>query len=217
MGSTIALWLDTDETTARPVFDQAQALVAAAERVLSRFDPQSELSQFHARPQQWVAVSPLLWDTVTRALTMAQATDGLFDPTLLSALEAIGYTRSFAAMQGVAQDSDRKAAPGRWMAVRPDPARRALWLPEGSRLDLGGIAKGLTAQRVVGYLSRWGPCLVDAGGDLVAGGRTPWTARMAGRRSGADYRRWQQHGRGSSLLVFSLTAHRLLAASRRQA
>jgi thiamine biosynthesis lipoprotein len=220
MGSTMGLWLDADDTRAQTVFARAEALVAETERVLSRFDPQSELSRVNARPRQWVTVSPLVWEVVTQALALAEATGGLFDPTVLAALEAIGYTCSFADMHGVAQDSDREAAPGCWAAVQRDPARRALWLPAGVRLDLGGIAKGHTAQRVTAYLSRWGPCLVDAGGDLTAGaaphGLPGWpvavAAPSAGHKeapdlfhlwlahatlatSGIDYRRWQHNGR----------------------
>jgi thiamine biosynthesis lipoprotein len=220
MGSHIVLWLEADEMTARPAFGRAQALIAEAERVLSRFGPQSELSKLNARPQQWVPVSPLLWDVITQALALAEVTGGLFDPTVLPALEAVGYTCSFADMHGVAQDSDSEATPGCWAAVQGDAARRALWLPAGVRLDLGGVAKGHTAQRVAAYLSRWGPCLVDAGGDLTAGaaphGLTGWPVAVAApsaanhdapdlfhlwlahaslATSGIDYRHWHQHGR----------------------
>jgi thiamine biosynthesis lipoprotein len=220
MGSHMVLWLEADEMTARPVFGRAQALVVETERVLSRFDPQSELSQLNARPRQWVLVSPLLWDVVTRSLAVAEATGGWFDPTVLSALEAAGYTCSFADMRGVAQDSDGEASPGCWAAVQRDPTQQAIWLPAGVRLDLGGIAKGHTAQRVAAYLSRWGPCLVDAGGDLTAGaapqGLPGWPVAVAApsasdddppdlfhlwlthaslATSGIDYRRWQHNGR----------------------
>jgi thiamine biosynthesis lipoprotein len=232
MGSTMVLWLDTDEATARPVLSRVQGLVAAAERVLSRFDPQSELARFNARPRQWVPVSPLLWDVVTQALALAEATGGLFDPTILSALEAAGYRRSFAGMHGVAQDSASEATPGCWATVQRDPTRRALWLPEGARLDLGGIAKGYTAQRTVAYLSRWGPCLVDAGGDLTAGAAPPglpgwpvavaapaagddessdlfhlWLAQATLATSGIDYRRWQHNGRLVHHLIDPRTGH----------
>jgi thiamine biosynthesis lipoprotein len=220
MGSNMVLWLEADEITAQSVFGRAQALVAEAEQVLSRFDPQSELSRLNARPRQWGPVPALLWDVVTQALALAEATGGLFDPTVLSALEAVGYTCSFADMHGMAQDSDSEATPGCWTAVQRDPARQALWLPAGVRLDLGGIAKGHTAQRVAAYLSRWGPCLVDAGGDLTAGAApyglpgwpvavaapstsnddAPdlfhlWLAHASLATSGIDYRRWHQHGR----------------------
>lgn len=42
--------------------------------------------------------------------------------------------------------------------------------PPGLRLDLAGVAKGWTADRVADLLAAAGPCLVDAGGDLAARG-----------------------------------------------
>ena len=90
-------------------------------------------------------------------------------------------------------------------------------LPEGGGLDLGGLAKGMTAAQAVSRLAAWGPALVDAGGDLVAGeapegypgwpvavgapGEDPaadvatlWLADAALATSGRDYRRWRQDG-----------------------
>ena len=56
-----------------------------------------------------------------------------------------------------------------YTAVQINPIRKAVWLPKGVRLDLGGIGKGYTAETVVNFMRAWGPCLVDAGGDLTAG------------------------------------------------
>ena len=96
--------------------------------------------------------------------------------------------------------------------------RRTLFLPAGVRVDLGGIAKGYTAQQAVDLLRVSGPCLVDAGGDLVAGLApndyqgwpvgisSPWMAddiesadmftlslsNEALATSGTDYRNWQR-------------------------
>lgn len=92
-----------------------------------------------------------------------------------------------------------------------------------SKLVLGGIAKGYTAQLVVDYLSEWGPCLVDGGGDLTAGAApkdwpgwpvaiaTPYRQEAGERNrllimwlmegtmatSGIDYRRWLHNGRSA--------------------
>ncbi len=55
---------------------------------------------------------------------------------------------------------------GRWREIRLLPAALAVYLPEGVRLDLGGIGKGLA---VDGALARSGDTprvLIDAGGDL---------------------------------------------------
>ena len=64
--------------------------------------------------------------------------------------------------------------------IRPrvalDAARRTITLPAGVRLDLGGIAKGWTAQRAARRISNYGPCLVDAGGDVMTFGAAPGEA-----------------------------------------
>ncbi len=100
--------------------------------------------------------------------------------------------------------------------VALDAERRTLTLAAGTRLDLGGIAKGWTVQRAAQHLSGYGPCLVDAGGDMLAIGAPPgesgWSIGVADpfdpRRdvaqlkvrdaalatSGADRRRWLRHG-----------------------
>jgi thiamine biosynthesis lipoprotein len=64
-----------------------------------------------------------------------------------------------------------------------DPARRAILLPLGMRIDLGGIAKGWIAEQVALHLARFASsCLVDAGGDMFAvglpEGETSWTVAL---------------------------------------
>ncbi|MCA9957854.1 MAG: FAD:protein FMN transferase, partial [Anaerolineales bacterium] len=96
MGCQIAAWLDVDDAaTAHNALAQVEALFSHHEQILSRFRADSELSLLNGRSAQWVPVSPLLWQTLTTAISLAELTDGLFDPTLLPALEAAGYTHTF--------------------------------------------------------------------------------------------------------------------------
>lgn len=237
MGSEMAVWLETtDSHTATTALAQIEALFAANEQALSRFRPDSELSQLNARSGQWMVVSDLLWDVLTLALEMAAMTDGRFDPTMLNALEQSGYIVSFEQLASI-DSNDRPSTmmsfPGQWAAVELDEVRQAVYLPEGVRLDLGGIAKGYTAQQAVDKLRMLGPCLVDAGGDLAAGAApqaypgwpvaitAPWTgtatepvdlctlwlADGALATSGIDYRTWQWHGRPSHHLIDPTTGH----------
>ena len=229
MGSRIGLWLDTNPETAAAAFAQAEALFAFNEQVLSRFLPESELSQLNGRAGEWVPVSDLLWNVVCDAVLQAEATNGLFDPTLLNALEAAGYDRSFELVQSGDRhfQSACHLAAGNWRQIRLDANTQSIWLPPGMRLDLGGIGKGFTAQEAVELLSQWGPCLVDAGGDVTAGAAprglpgwpvalaAPWTAESPEQAdlltlwlaesslatSGIDYRRWQINGRTAHHLI----------------
>jgi len=178
MGSHMTAWLEwADPSTAQPTLTQVEQLFQAAERRLSRFIQASELTQVNRQAGQWTPVSNVLWRLVVQALHLAEATAGYFDPTVLNAVEAAGYDRDFAQLRGQTSPQPRPvqspvlptATRGCWHAVELAAAQHALRLPAGVRLDLGGIAKGDTAQQAVNFLSQWGPCLVDAGGDLVAG------------------------------------------------
>jgi len=235
MGSHIVLWLDTaDKTAAANAFAQTEALFAANEQVLSRFRPDSELSLLNARSGEWVVVSDLLWQQVMLAVQMAMLTNGRFDPTLLHALQQSGYDQSFETMvngggNGRLLATDMRL--GQWEAIEFDEARQAVRMPTDVQLDLGGIAKGDTAQQAVALLQATGPCLVDAGGDLAAGSApfgspgwpvaisAPWTdseteqqdlasvwlAEGAMATSGIDYRSWLQNGTVMHHLIDPLT------------
>ncbi|MBK8902532.1 MAG: FAD:protein FMN transferase [Anaerolineaceae bacterium] len=223
MGSQIVLWLDTtDRSNTASAFAEVRALFARNESALSRFSPHSELMQLNGRTKQWVPVSALLWREVTLALQMAAQTNGRFDPTLLHALTYAGYDRSFEAVTGGVRNGrwlEPEQLYGRWQEVELDERRRAVRLPAGVGLDLGGIAKGDTAQQALRLLQSVGPALVDAGGDLVAGSApagcpgwpvglsapgsetaaandlaTFWLAEGALATSGVDFRSWVQDG-----------------------
>lgn len=231
MGSQIVLWLDTaDWRVAATAFAAAQALFVHNESALSRFRPHSELMQLNGRSHQWVTVSDLLWREVTLAVQMARMTNGRFDPTLLHALHHAGYDQSFEQLATGLRNGPTQAKPrsllGRWREIELDTNRQAMRLPVGVGLDLGGIAKGDTAEQALNLLQNTGPALVDAGGDLVAGSApancpgwpvalsTPWheaahtrdlatfwLANGALATSGVDYRSWVQDG---------LVAHHLI-------
>ena len=231
MGSQISIWLELDtEDLAQTALRQAEQMFIAAERRLTRFTSDSELSRLNAQPERWTCVSNLTWDVINHALSLAQETQGLYDPTLLNALEVAGYDRSFE--QLALTNLTRAGHPqlylgGRWSEIRLAPKQHALRLPAGLRLDLGGIGKGYTAQQVVNFLSQWGPCLVDAGGDLTAGDAPSgwpgwavgvaepwsdpdqtrgqlfqlWLANATLATSGIDYRRWQKNGQIAHHLI----------------
>lgn len=188
MGSHMTAWLAlSDQLLAQQILEQVEALFQAAEARFSRFRTTSELAQVNAQAGQWTPVSNLFWRLLTRALHLSRVTDGLFDPTVLNAVVATGYDRDFAEVRLRGAPSNAQAQPtaptlrGCWQAVELDPLQHALRLPPDGKLDFGGIAKGETAQAAVAFLSQWGPCLVDAGGDLVAGDApTGWPGWLVG-------------------------------------
>ncbi len=179
MGCTMLAAIDADTPAAQAALAAVPAQFEAWEQALSRFRKDSELSALNARSGAPVPVSDTLWQVLNAALEAARWSDGLATPTVLKALEAVGYDRSFGELMVATTSSHRPPAPVEdWRRVHLDPVSRTVMAPPGVQLDLGGIAKGWAAETVAIDLARVGPALVDAGGDIVvtgprAGGE-PW-------------------------------------------
>jgi thiamine biosynthesis lipoprotein len=185
MNTDVHTWVcGRDEHTAA----QVETLFRRQERTMSRFDAASELSRLNQSPDRQVTVSPALFAPLAVAFWAAEATGGLFDPTLLTPLQAAGYDRSFeliveraafrwtvapemAAMPGV---QHRPLAS--WRQVTLLPETQQVRRPVGLGIDLGGMGKGWAVDRAADLLNAQEPFLVNAGGDLFAHGH-PGDAR----------------------------------------
>jgi thiamine biosynthesis lipoprotein len=166
--------------------------VAACERALSRFDARSDLTRLNTASGSWVEADERLVCAVRAAIRAREETGGRFDPTILPALVAAGYDRSF---------DELSTRPGRqatgWRAgagLDADPDRNRVRIERGAALDLGGIGKGFSAGRALDAMLRAGGDLVggfvDLGGDIAFRGMPPegtlWRVAIAdGRRPGA--------------------------------
>jgi thiamine biosynthesis lipoprotein len=108
----------------------------------------------------------------------AAATQGLFDPSLLRVMQAIGYDRSFEKIEQDDPTQPVPPAPGRrgFEGIQLNRSRREIYLSPGVQIDLGGIGKGWTVDRVADWLAGKGPFLINAGGDLYAYGAPPGQA-----------------------------------------
>ena len=145
-------------------------------RSLTRFDPVSELSQLNQGAGSWRAVSETLYTAVEQSVAAAEATNGLFHPATLPALEAAGYDRDY---DEIAQrEIGKRAAPPPlidWREIALDPMRRRIRLPVGARLDLGGIVKGWAADTALEhFFADFENVLINTSGDMRArGGAQP--------------------------------------------
>jgi FAD:protein FMN transferase len=147
--------------------------VEACEQALSRFRPTSDLSRLNAAAGRWVEVDARLVEAIAAALRAREDTDGRYDPTILPALVAAGYDRTFDELEV------RPARPADgWRAgaeIELDGARARV--EPGAAVDLGGIGKGFSAGRAL-FAMYWAwaglpGALVDLGGDVALSGRTP--------------------------------------------
>ena len=164
--------------------------VRLAESTFSRFASDSEIGGINRNAGEWVVVSPLTYELLADAEAAFRVTEGLFNPFMGHILQEIGYDRSFELLK---QDASPSGAAG-WkgnpavkmkqavqyqadgtLPLEMDPRRQAVRLHSGFSLDMGGFAKGWTAQRAADGLMAKGVRhgLIDAGGDVVLWGREP--------------------------------------------
>jgi len=211
MGTTISMLLPDNQVEMGA--EIVRSLFSEWEQALSRFLPESELSQLNQKAGTPVAVSNLLYDVLATALTAAQATEGVYDPALLEQLEKLGYDRTFDDLPANRFDPIIPGEPGgRWRGIKVDPIRRQVTLPAGIKLDFGGIAKGMAVDASLENLHQNGisSALVNAGGDLSVLGLPPsddqWIVAVPGQKqywtiplhhgaiatSGIAHRYWRQ-------------------------
>ncbi len=175
MGSSVVLITpgDVEPIVRDRALHAVEEEFAEQEQRFSRFRADSELSIANRAETRPTRVSGPFAALVGRALRAAAATDGLFDPTVLPAMIAAGYDRTFEDVIVTAREVLRPPTPtGRWREIVLD--LDLLRLPDGVGLDLGGIAKGWTADRAARLAAEivpWG--LVDAGGDIRTFGDLP--------------------------------------------
>ncbi|HEX2914353.1 MAG TPA: FAD:protein FMN transferase [Chloroflexia bacterium] len=187
MNTGIELLIYTTEAEkAVQTVQQIEALFATNEATLSRFRPESELSELNHKGYLENA-SELLYRNVVAARRMQALTGGIFDPTILDALEAAGYDRSFEMIAGrgpqlfarnpLIHFSNQRTGGEAWIEL--DETRRSIRLAPGVRVDLGGIAKGTTVDQAADLLRREGfdSFMVSAGGDMYLRGCPPQDSR----------------------------------------
>jgi FAD:protein FMN transferase len=155
--------------------DHARRRLEDLERRWSRFRGDSDVSRLNSSPAALLVVA---LDTVRLVTAMKEAwarTGGRYDPTLLGAINALGYATS-ADGSGRASSRPRGSRARRGLGdVRVHDSAPLVSVPEGVGLDPGGIGKGLAADIVVRDLIDAGAAgaLVGVGGDLACAGTPP--------------------------------------------
>jgi thiamine biosynthesis lipoprotein len=190
MNTDVTLAAEGNPLRARQGFAKAQQYIQGAERRFTRFSADSELSQLNRSAGGWFRASADMVFVVMLAQQYAGQTNGLFDPSVLPDLEKAGYDRSMDLIRAdgsalpaaeAKPGADRGRLPLEGLIVDPD--RNLIHLPDGMRLDLGGIAKGWIAEQAATILAEYSnACLVDAGGDMfmvgTPDGRDSWQIEL---------------------------------------
>ena len=161
--------------------------VARLERILSDYDPASEVSRLSAAAPTGgpVPVGEDLWRVLVRSVQMRNATAGAFDPTVGPLTTLWRQARRSGRLPPPDKLAVARSAVGPdTLGLVSEPRGVVLQRP-GMRLDLGGIGMGYAADRAVEVLERHGirSALVDASGDIRATAPPPgskgWRVSLA--------------------------------------
>lgn len=171
MGSPFNLLLVTDDSLeAVALARECFALVDTLNGLFSDYDSTSELSRLNASAgKEPMIVSSRLWNLLISSRQAWQESKHAFDITIGPLSRLWRKARKEKKFPDSSEVVQRKAQVG-FQQLQLHPADHSVYLPlKGMQLDLGGIAKGYTAQEVVNYLTRKGitRSLADAGGDMV--------------------------------------------------
>jgi thiamine biosynthesis lipoprotein len=218
MGGEMIAILEGNTDSPPSILDEVPVWFEDWEQTLSRFRADSELSRLNKTYDQPVEVSDTLWDVFQYALSAETITNGLVTPTVLDAVLEAGYDQNFETLPRHQQKNERSVSTAINLLsfVLWDEKSQTICLPQGVRLDFGGVAKGWAAHQVAERLQEHGSALMNAAGDIaISGALTSGVAWQIGVRnpfvqgtdfetlnlnrcgvatSGKDRRRWTKNG-----------------------
>jgi thiamine biosynthesis lipoprotein len=188
MGTLISIVLYAkDEATANRGFHAAFARIGLLDKIMSDYDPDSELSRLSSKSPMTcgVAVSEDLWRVLEASQSLSLKSNGAFDVTVGPLTKLWRRARRQKEPPSPSRLATARAAVG-YQHLRLDPDRHTLQLMRpGMRLDLGAIAKGYATDEALAVLRRLGlpRALVNASGGISAGapppGRDGWRVAVA--------------------------------------
>ena len=186
MGTKFKILIDHEDASIRKrgaesAFNECQRL----NQIFSDYLAESEISKLSdsSHKQKSVKISQELFEVLQFSLQLAQKTDGAFDPTLghLSRTWRVARFRKKLPSTDQLMRALDLTGYEHLILTRDKKARIE---KKGVILDLGGVAKGFAADRMMVILRQLGitRCLIDAGGDLSLGdpptGRNGWVVKI---------------------------------------
>jgi thiamine biosynthesis lipoprotein len=170
-GATVTMQASGEAEIVRLGLRRAREIGEEVHRRLTRFDPASDLCRLNADPRELVPAHPLVRRFAEAVHWAGEVSVGLVDATCLPAVEAAGYRAHWTPEDA----SDDRRADDELSQWRPAWASvsvigDAVSRPPGTRLDSGGLGKGLAADLMAAALAACATFVVNCGGDLRIGG-----------------------------------------------
>jgi FAD:protein FMN transferase len=167
----------------------AWARVDELNATLSDYDPNSELSRLSQRTNdgpmsQPMQVSDDLYRVLDRSLTASRLSDGAFDVTVGPFIRLWRRSRELRQLPTTQRIDEARQSIG-YQNLKLDPKNHTVQLlAPRMRLDVGGIAKGYTAEESLKVIRLYGitRALVGAAGDIGTGdpppGKPGWRIKL---------------------------------------
>jgi thiamine biosynthesis lipoprotein len=167
----------TENATAAKAAEAAFVRFHELNRILSDYDPQSELRRLcdTAGGHHPVHVSDDLWRVLVAAQHISELSDGAFDVSVGPLVHLWRNARRTKERPSPEALEKAKSRVG-YQNIRLDPKKHTVvLLKPNMRLDLGGIAKGYAVDQAMDMLRKHGltRALIDAGGNVGLGDPPP--------------------------------------------
>ena len=162
-----------DKKNAEIANQKAKEEILRIEKLLSVTDIESEIFRINHHQNEWQNVNQTTWEVLLEAKQMAQLTQGSFNTCLYPILSAWGFTTgSFSipennTIQYLLQFTD-------FEKIKFEDSYK-IFIPQNMMIDLGGIAKGFTGDKIIQILKENGieSALLDFGGNIQTLGTKP--------------------------------------------
>ncbi len=158
------------EKTAEKIISQIEDELVRIDSLLNRFSEKSLVSELN-RNLRVKAPGDIIY-LFALSDSVAQLTDGLFDISIAPLVEIWGfYKHEFKAPDFVEVEKIKKLVDYRKIQLKND----SIIIPEGMKVDLGGIAQGFAADRVKMVLKKYNviSALINIGGEIAVIGQSP--------------------------------------------
>jgi thiamine biosynthesis lipoprotein len=166
-----------DEARVHVAFDAATAEIIRLEKLMTTWDPASEISRVNAAAgRDAVAVSQETFDVVRESLRASRMSEGAFDITFETLHGLWKFDQDLDPHPPTAAEVSSRLKYLGYRHVKVDESARSVFLDEPHvRIGLGGIAKGYAVDRASKVLLDAGlvSFYVQAGGDLYTHGAKP--------------------------------------------
>lgn len=162
-----------DKKNSEIATQKAKEEILRIEKLLSVTDTESEIFRINHHQNEWQNVNQTTWEVLLEAKQMAQLTQGSFNPCLYPILSAWGFTTGSFSIP----DNEKILHLLNFTdfeKIKFEDSYK-IFIPQNMMIDLGGIAKGFTGDKIIQILRENGieSALLDFGGNIQTLGTKP--------------------------------------------